>query len=232
MSLLLFPNLLAEGILPDQVLPRSVGEAARTIEGLIAESEKGGAHFLRLFSIGKLPIKILNEHTNDREVDELLIPLVQGKRWGLVSDCGLPCLADPGAKLVFRARKRGIIIQAFVGPSAITLALMLSGLPGQKFTFHGYLEREEETLKKQIRLLDRRSQQEQSTELFIEAPYRNQKLLRALLENLQGTTLLSIAWDLTLPSEGVITESVSTWRGKSLPDIHKKPAVFLFSSRG
>ncbi len=227
MTLLLFPNLLAEGTSPDQFLPKSLGEAVKTIEGLIAESEKGGRHFLRLFSVRDLPIKTLSEHTKEKEIDDLLAPLLKGGRWGLVSDCGLPCLADPGARLVFRAKRQGIRVHAFVGPSSITLALMLSGLPAQKFTFHGYLEREEEKLKREIRMLEKRSQQERSTELFIEAPYRNQKMLKTLLDTLHPTTLLSVAWDLTLPTEAVITESVATWKKMTHPDIHKKPAIFL-----
>lgn len=225
--LLLFPNLLAEGTSPELLLPKSVGDAVSTIQGLIAESEKGGRQFLRLFSKRDVPIQILSEHTKEKEIDDLLAPMVRGERWGVVSDCGLPCLADPGSLLVFRARKRGIRVQAFVGPSSITLALMLSGLPAQKFAFRGYLERDEERLKKEVRLLEKRSQQEEATELFIEAPYRNMKLLQVLIHTLHDTTLLSVAWDLTLPTEGVVTERVATWKKMALPDIHKKPAIFL-----
>jgi 16S rRNA (cytidine1402-2'-O)-methyltransferase len=226
--------LLAEELPHGLFLPKSVDEAVRNINGLIAESEKSARAFLRRFSypegkhFSSIPLKTLNEHTKPEEIDELLQPLLKNETWGLISDCGLPCLADPGAGLVRRAREKGIQIKAFVGPSSITLALMLSGLPAQCFAFHGYLEREEEPLKLKIRALEKRSQQENETELFIEAPYRNQKLLTRLVETLNEKTLLCVAWDLTLPTEGVITQRVSFWRKNPLPDLAKKPAIFLF----
>ncbi|MBI2743370.1 MAG: SAM-dependent methyltransferase [Chlamydiales bacterium] len=230
--LLLLPNLLDETTSVAQLLPASVGEAVRTIQGLIAESEKGGRAYLKLFGVApqKMPIRVLSEHTTKEELDELLSLLKKGERWGLVSDCGLPCLADPGADLVLRARQMNLPIQAFVGPSSITLALMLSGLSGQKFTFHGYLEREEEKLSRQIRALEKLSAQEKETQLCIEAPYRSPKLLGQLLQHLSDKTLLSVAWDLTLPTETVITQPVSVWKKKPLPDLTKKPAIFLFFS--
>ncbi len=228
--LLLFPNLLAEGTLPADFLPKSVDEAVRSIDGLIAESEKGGRAYLRLFGVApqNMPIRVLSEHTRPEEIAELIEPLKKGQRWGIVSDGGLPCLADPGAQLVRRARELNIPVQAFVGPSSITMALMLSGLSGQCFAFHGYLEREEEKLSRQIRALEKRSLQEKETELCIEAPYRSPKLLGQLLANLNDKTLLCVAWDLTGPSEGVITQSVAAWKKKPLPDLTKKPAIFLF----
>lgn len=230
MTLFLFPNLLAEGSSAEEVLPHGLGNLVKTIQGLIAESEKGGRQFLRLFGIRDLPIKVLSEHTKESEIDGLLAPLAKGEQWGLVSDCGLPCLADPGSNLVFRARKRGIRIQALAGPSSISLALMLSGLPAQKFTFNGYLAREEEKLRREIRQLEKRSEQEGVTELFIEAPYRNQKMLKILVESLHDKTLLSVAWDLTFPSEAVVTETIAVWKKMALPDLHKKPAIFLIRS--
>ncbi len=229
----LFPNLLAEGTDPTIFLPKSVGEAVRTIDGLIAESEKGGRAYLKLFGIApqNMPISVLSEHTRPEELEELLVPIKKGQRWGVVSDCGLPCLADPGAQLVRRARELNIPIQTFVGPSSITLALMLSGLSGQCFAFHGYLEREEEQLSRQIRALEKRSLQEKETELCIEAPYRSPKLLGQLIANLSDRTLLCAAWDLTLPTQGVITQTVSAWKKAALPDLTKKPTVFLFFAR-
>jgi 16S rRNA (cytidine1402-2'-O)-methyltransferase len=231
MTLILLPNILAEGANPDLWLPASVGNAVRSLNGLICESEKGGRAFLRLFGVRDLPQRLLNEHTQPKELDELLKPLSKGETWGVVSDCGLPCLADPGAALVRRAQALKISVEALSGPSSITLALMLSGLPGQSFAFHGYLERDEDRLRAQIRALEKRSLQEKETQVFIEAPYRNQKLIKRLIEDLHEKTLLSAACDLTLSSQEVVTQSAGTWRKRPVPDLAKRPAVFLFAAR-
>ena len=225
--LLLLPNLLNEEAAPDLFLPVSVDRAVQSLDGLIAESPKGGRHFLRRFcpeTFREIPIELLNEHTQDNQIDELLKPLREGKTWGLVSDCGLPCLADPGAKLVARARQLGIPIQVFTGPSAIFFALMLSGLSAQSFAFHGYLEKDQGPLVQQLLTL----QKQKGTHIFIEAPYRNQKMLEQLVKTLSDETLLCVAWDLTLPTQGVMCQSVRVWKKSPLPDINKKPAVFLF----
>lgn len=206
--LILLPNLLhEEAAFTFQIPP---------LDALIAESEKGGYTYLKKASLPKVPTYLLNEHT--KNLDELL--QIPEEKVGLISDAGVPCLADPGSELVFKARQKGIQIEAIPGPSSIPLALMLSGLPAQAFTFHGYLSREEKELEKQIRSFPKKM-----TQIFIEAPYRNQKLLDFLLKHLRPDDLLSIAWDLTGPNQGVISQPVRAW--KNLPDIHKKPAVFL-----
>ena len=235
-SLLLLPNVLDEGAAHELFFPPSVQAAVETLDGLIAESFKGGRHFLRRFSFphpktfSQIPIQLLNEHTKEDEIDPLLEPIKKGQRWGLVSDGGLVCLADPGAKLVMRARKLGLSVEAFIGPSSIVLALMLSGLPAQSFAFHGYLEKEVDLLEKQIKMLEMRSSKEKSTQLFIETPYRNQKMLDILLKTLTDSTLLCIASDLTAPGQIVLCQSVKTWKKIPLPNLKDKPTVFLFHS--
>jgi 16S rRNA (cytidine1402-2'-O)-methyltransferase len=235
-SLLLLPNVLDPEASDLLSLPPAVAHAVQKIDGLIAESEKGGRYFLRRFSFPApktfrdIPIRLLNEHTTEKELDALLELLLKGEQWGLVSDCGLPCLADPGAKLVFQARKHGVNIEAFPGPSSIVLALMLSGLSAQSFAFHGYLEREPEKLSVQIKKLQRRASEEKATQVFIETPYRNQKLLQFLIEHLQDQTMLCVAWDLMLPSQEVVCLSIAAWKKQPLPPINKKPAVFCFSN--
>lgn len=223
--LLLLPNLLAEHAHHQLFLPASVDKAVASLDGLIAESERGGRRYLGRFETKKpaaqIPISELNEHTKEADYDFLLEPLKKGERWGLVSDAGLPCIADPGAGLVARARQIGIVVQAFVGPSAVLLSLMLSGLPGQRFAFHGYFQ--------QDKLMEwlRRSKQDNATQLFIEAPYRNRKTLEYLLETLPADAKLCVAWDLTLPTQGLLTQTVATWKKSPLPNIDKKPAMFL-----
>lgn len=208
--LYLLPNTLHEHSVWDFQPP--------ALDALIAESEKGGRTYLKRFCHTTLPIYLLNEHTkNPLELLDL-----KEERIGLISDGGMPCLADPGAQLVLAARQKGISVQAFPGPSSIILGLMLSGFSAQVFTFHGYLSRDSAELTKQIRAFPKKM-----THIFIEAPYRNDKMVAHLLKNLHENDLLCVAWNLTAPDEGVLTQSVKHWKAQSFPNFDKKPAVFL-----
>lgn len=237
MKLYLFPNLLDEAGDHTLVLPASVNAAVAQIDGLIAESEKAAYRFLRRFAFAppktfrEIPIQLLNEHTEQKKLNDLLTPILQGQTWGLISDCGMPCLADPGSNLVFKARQKGIAIKTFTGPSSILLALVLSGLGGQRFTFHGYLPKEEPLLIKAVQEMEKRSAKELSTQLFIETPYRNEKLLATLLKTLSDTTFLCIATDLTTEKEEVATATVAQWKKKGAISLDKRPTVFLINSR-
>lgn len=230
-ALLLLPNLLGEQPHHELFLPVSVDRAVASLDGLIAESATAGRRYLGRFQTKKsaheIPIALYNEHSTDDELDFLLEPIRQGERWGLVSDCGVPCIADPGSKLVARARQTGIVVQAFVGPSAILISLMLSGFPGQRFAFNGYLDKDPVQRKKQISALEKRARQEESTQIFIETPYRNRHTLEMLLETLADRTLLCVAWELTLPSQGVLSQPVSIWKKSPLPNLEKRNAIFL-----
>lgn len=230
-ALLLLPNLLGEQRHHQLFLPASVDKAVLTLNGLIAESEQGGRRFLSYFHEHKkaceIPIALLNEHTRENEVDFLLDPIRKGERWGLVSDAGLPCVADPGAKLVRRARQLGIVVQAFVGPSAMMLALMQSGFSGQHFTFHGYLDKEPEKRKRQIKQLEKSANGDGYTQIFMEAPHRNQHTMEALIETLNDATWLCVAWDLTMPTQGILSQPVATWKKSPLPNLNKRNAIFL-----
>lgn len=224
-KLLLLPNLLADVPHHEMFLPASVDRAVESLDGLIAESEKGGRRFLSRFRTEKpahqIPIALLNKH--HRDIDFLLEPLLEGETWGVVSDAGLPCLADPGSHLVARARKLGLKVQAFVGPSSITLALMLSGFPGQSFHFHGYLPKDPTMRDRKIMEMEK----EGGTQIFIEAPHRNQSTLESLLHLLKDTTKLCAAWQLTTPEQGIVSECVSVWKKSPLPKLQKQPAIFL-----
>ncbi|MBI3236776.1 MAG: SAM-dependent methyltransferase [Chlamydiales bacterium] len=234
--LYLFPNLLWEEGDPSEVFPSNLAKAVSQIDGLIAESEKGARRFLRHFSFThfptfrEVPLRLLNEHTPESAIDELIYPLLKGGCWGLISDCGMPCLADPGSRLVLKAHENKIPVQTFSGPSSILQALVLSGLGGQRFTFHGYLPKEHALQVKAIQEMQKSSLREESTHLFIEAPYRNEKLFKQLIEVLDPKTRLCIALDLTLPTQEVLTKRVGEWKkGGGLPQIDKRPAVFLIS---
>ena len=201
---------------------------------MIAESENAGRRYLGRFPTKKpaaeIPIAQYNEHTPDQDLDFLLEPIRQGERWGFVADAGLPCIADPGSKLVRRARSLGIIVQAFVGPSSIMLSLMLSGLPGQCFFFQGYLDVNNERRKQQILAMEKQSRENTSTQIFIEAPYRNRVLLETLVNSLHDNTWLCAAWELTMPAQGLLCQPVAHWKKSPLPNIEKKNTIFLFNA--
>ncbi|MBA3815431.1 MAG: SAM-dependent methyltransferase [Parachlamydiaceae bacterium] len=231
-ALLLLPNLLGEVKHHELFLPASVDKAVGTLDGLIAESETAGRRYLGRFTTKKpaseIPIALFNEHTPDADIDFLLEPIRKGERWGFVSDAGLPCIADPGSKLVNRARQSGIVINTFVGPSSILLGLIASGLPAQRFYFAGYLDKEPSGREVQIRELEKRSKADASTQVFIETPYRNKHTLESLLKVLRDSTELCVGWDLTLPTQGIVSQPVHLWKKSPLPNLDKKAAIFLF----
>lgn len=228
-KLLLLPNALDPNLDSGEFLIPVLSDVVPHLSGIIAESEKGARFFLKRFTypapktFREVPIHLLNEHSSAKDVQDLLKLLQKGGTWGLISDCGLPILADPGSELVRLAQRAQILVQAYPGPSSIVMALMLSGLPGQSFTFHGYLPRETHELRKKLATLQRFKQ----THLFIEAPYRTEKLLAFLLSELREDLTLCVAWNLTLPDQGVIVKTVKEWKKGSLPDLKKKPAVFV-----
>ncbi|MBT7462301.1 MAG: SAM-dependent methyltransferase, partial [Waddliaceae bacterium] len=152
-----------------------------------------------------------------------------GERWGYVSDAGLPCIADPGNELVNGARAKGFDVEAYSGPSSIFLALMLSGLQGQRFTFHGYISKEKEQRENEMKDMEAYAQECHATQIFIEAPYRNVHTFQSLIEVLGDETLLCVACDLTLPTQEVICRCVGHWKKTTMPDIAKKPAIFLIA---
>ena len=234
--LYLLPNVLADIQEHALVLPISVDRTVDKLDHLIAESEKQGRCYLKRFAYSPpktfrdITIHLLNEHTLPQERRALLDAIVQGGTWGLISDCGMPCLADPGDELVLEAKERGICIKAFAGPSSIMLALVQSGLGGQCFTFWGYLSREESLRSQKIKEMERLLKKERSVHLFIETPYRNQKLFSHLLTTLDNKTWLSLATDLTLSTEYVMTKRVEQWKKIPPPSIDKRATVFVVRS--
>jgi 16S rRNA (cytidine1402-2'-O)-methyltransferase len=171
----------------------------------------------------------LNISTIDSDFSLAVKELREGQSIGLLSEAGCPAIADPGAALVEAAQLAGIRVVPMIGPSSIVLALMASGLEGQRFAFCGYLPRETEDRKKKIRELEARSRRERETQIFIETPYRNEVLLNALLEVLSDKTRLCVATDLTTETESVMTKPVKEWKSNQKP-LGKRPTVFLFLS--
>ena len=232
-QLILLPNVLGEEQEPSLVLPQAVFQHVKCLDGLIAESEKGGRLFLKKFELKKplqqFPIALLNEHTSESEVKDLLIPIAQGQTWGLISDAGMPSLADPGSNLVHLARKQNIVVDVIMGPTSITLALILSGFPSQKFFFHGYLEREHKALVQQLHEIESLCYRLDATQIFIETPYRNSKVLEIAVNSLKPSTALAVACDLGLSSQICATHSINSWKSKDKQLFHKRPSVFLIT---
>ena len=232
MTLILLPNLLDEKANIDQNFPKDLKNIILSLDGLIAENEKNARRYLLRFikreSLSSVKIVLLNEHTKNHEINDLL-NLIKNEKYGLISDAGLSCIADPGSKLVRLANIYNIRVKAIPGPSSIFLALQLSGLNGQKFSFEGYLPREEKKLIEKIKFLEKESLQQKKTQIFIEAPYRSDKLLNILKNTLNPKTLLSVAINLTSKDEKVITQKIASWRKHKLT-IGKNPAIFLFES--
>ncbi|MGH8690804.1 MAG: SAM-dependent methyltransferase [Burkholderiales bacterium] len=192
----------------------------------MVENAKSARAFLGALG---MPVRELAISTVDADPSSLLRPLREGRPLGLLSEAGCPAIADPGAAVVEAAHREGFRVVPLVGPSSIVLALMASGLEGQRFAFCGYLPREEPQRRKRIAELQRRSRLEQETEIFIETPYRNDVLLAALLAACDARTSLCVAADLTLAAETVTTKTIAEWR-RAQAQIGRRPAVFLLLS--
>ena len=229
-TLYLIPVTLGDDNI-SQVLPPFVVKIAQNLENFVVESEKSARHFLSTIKtvkpVRELTLNLLNEHTLDKDIAALLAPLLAGKDVGLMSDAGCPGIADPGAKLVELAHQKGIRVVPFVGPSSIVLSLMASGLNGQQFAFLGYLPVDKQARNLRLKEIEKRSQTHKETQIFIETPYRNQHMLEALLSTCNANTRLCIACHVSLQDEMIITKRISEWKQSLLPDLHKKPAVFL-----
>lgn len=212
------------------VMPLAVQQCVAEISHYIVEHPKTARQFLKQinskYPLQELKMQILNEHTPSKDLLTLLDPVLAGHDMGLLSEAGCPAVADPGAGLVRLAHKNNITVVPLVGPSSILLALMASGLNGQHFAFNGYLPIESEARAGKIMELEKLSVSRDQTQIFIEAPYRNQKLLEQLVKVCSDNTDLCIASHLTFASERVATKSVKEWK-RSLPDINKIPTIFL-----
>ena len=210
------------------LVPPDTIDTARRLRTFIAENAKSARAFLKAIAhpgpLHELKIHTLDEHT--RDVAPLLKLLLSGEDCGLMSEAGCPAVADPGSALVRRAHDAGVRVAPLIGPSSILLALMASGMDGQRFAFHGYLPVEQSERASKLKELEARARDE--TQIFIETPYRNEALLSALIQHCRGDTLLCIAANLTLPGGFVATRTISEWKKKP-PIIDRRPAVFLLS---
>jgi 16S rRNA (cytidine1402-2'-O)-methyltransferase len=232
-TLYLLPTALGDAPW-DVYLPAGTRRIACRLTCFIAENAKTARAELKRIDhpipLRDIAIEQLHEKLTPGEIDRLLDPLLLDRDVGLVSEAGCPGVADPGALLVRRAHELGITVRPLVGPSSLLLALMASGLEGQRFAFHGYLPAREPERSLRIVELEKESLRCDQTQLFIEAPYRNAALFQALLAACRPNSRLCVATDLTLPDEIVLTRNVADWRRQTPPTLDRRPTVFLLLS--
>lgn len=228
-ALYLLPVTLGETTI-ESVLPPYNKEIILQIKHFIVEDIRSARRFLkkvdREIDIDTLTFYPLNKRTTPEEISGYLKPLIAGLSMGVISEAGCPAVADPGADVVAIAQRKGLKVVPLVGPSSIILSVMASGFNGQSFAFHGYLPIDPSERIKTIKHLEQRVYAENQTQLFIETPYRNNKMAEDILQNCKPQTKLCIAADITCQGEYIKTKTVKEWQGK-LPDLTKTPCIFL-----
>jgi 16S rRNA (cytidine1402-2'-O)-methyltransferase len=231
-TLFLIPTpISSDQSMQDILLPMYL-ESISNLEHFIVETPKIARSFLRTLPLKKkiqeAHMSVLSEHTVDEELKELLSPIYSGNDIGVISDAGLPTIADPGYRIVSIAQEESLDIKALVGPSSIILSLMLSGLNGQSFAFNGYLPKEKGLKRKRIKSLERVAVNTQQTQIFMETPYKNQYMLEDILEICEDDTKLCIAMNIMSKDEYVKTKSISEWKSTNIV-LEKVPCLFLIN---
>ena len=228
-KLYLIPTTLGESDFND-VLPATIGRSIHFIDDYIVENEKTARKFIKSVNPNKiqssLNVSLLNKHTEIGEHIKMIHPCLLGKNVGLMSEAGCPGVADPGAIIVKLAHEKGIQVIPLVGPSSILLAMMASGMNGQNFAFNGYIPIDKSEKKTALKTLEKLSVDKNQSQIFIETPYRNNKMLEDILQALNPETHLCIATDITLPTEYIKTMRVVNWK-KAVIDLHNRPTIFI-----
>ncbi len=229
MVLYLIPTSLGETDL-DRILPAYNNEIVNRLDFFIVEDVRTARRFLKKINpatdIDSKTFYVLNQHTRPEEIAGFLKPLSEGREVGVISEAGCPAIADPGADVVAIAQEKGFKVVPLVGPSSILLALMASGFNGQSFAFNGYLPVQPADRTKAIKRLENRAHSEKQSQIFIETPYRNMKMLEDILAVCQPATRLCIAADITLETEFIRTKTIKDWKNQ-LPDLNKRPCIFI-----
>jgi 16S rRNA (cytidine1402-2'-O)-methyltransferase len=228
-KLYLIPTTLGESD-PSDVLPIRISRTNDFIDDYIVENEKTARKFIKSTNPRKiqaeLKISTLNKHTETREHLSMIQPCFEGKNIGLMSEAGCPGVADPGAVIVKLAHEKGIQVIPLVGPSSILLAIMASGMNGQSFAFNGYIPIDKSEKRIVLKTLEKLSIDKNQSQIFIETPFRNNKMLEDILQSLHPETHLCIATDITLPTEYIKTMRVAAWK-KAVVDLHNRPTIFI-----
>lgn len=228
-ALYLIPVLLGDTSV-ERVIPEFNKRIVSELKFFIVENIRSARRFMKKcdpgIDIDSLTFYELNKHTNKKDIEGYLAPMKSGNSMGVISEAGCPAIADPGAEVVTIAQKKGYKVVPLVGPSSLLMAIMASGFNGQSFAFHGYLPIDSSKRVSKIKYLEMQSYKDDQTQLFIETPYRNQKLAEDIIENCKPHTQLCIAMNISCDDECIVTKSVKSWKG-NLPDMQKTPTVFL-----
>ena len=213
------------------VTPAANGRIIDTLDYFIVENVRSARRFLSRAKVARrieeLEFVELNEHTRAEEVAAMIEPLEHGRSAGVISEAGMPGVADPGALAAAECHRRGLRVVPLVGPSSLLLALAASGLNGQSFAFAGYLPVKPPERAKALRALERRARTTGESQIFIEAPYRNLGLLEQMVSVCDGETMLTVACDVTAPGEFIVTDRIAGWARRPMPDIAKRPTIFI-----
>jgi 16S rRNA (cytidine1402-2'-O)-methyltransferase len=227
--LYLIPVLLGDTSV-ERVIPEFNKRIVSELKFFIVENIRSARRFMKKcdpgIDIDSLTFYELNKHTNKKDIEGYLAPMKSGNSMSVISEAGCPAIADPGAEVVAIAQKKGYKVVPLVGPSSLLMAIMASGFNGQSFAFHGYLPIDSSKRVSKIKYLEMQSYKDDQTQLFIETPYRNQKLAEDIIENCKPHTQLCIAMNISCDDEWIVTKSVKSWKG-NLPDMQKTPTVFL-----
>ncbi|UII75575.1 SAM-dependent methyltransferase [Flagellimonas sp. HMM57] len=228
----LIPTTLGDNA-PLEVLPISIKRTIENTDHYIVENEKTARHFIKKISPSKaqpnLHIETLNKFTDPAVIPEFLEPCISGFDIGILSEAGCPGIADPGAEVIRVAHEKRIQVVPLVGPSSILMAMMSSGMNGQNFAFNGYLPIDASERKSKIKNLERISREKGQSQIIMETPYRNDKLLKELTKTLQKTTRLCVACDITLPTEFIRTKIAHEWSEIAI-DLNKRPTIFIIQA--
>ncbi len=229
----LIPTTLGDSE-PLEVLPISVKTTIEKLDYFIVENEKTARRFIKRITPNKkqeiLKLLKLDKYAKELEINTYLDSCERGVSVGVISEAGVPGVADPGAQIAMMAHQKGIRVVPLVGPSSILLAIMSSGLNGQNFAFNGYLPIDGNEQKKALKNLEKLSKEKNQSQIFIETPYRNEKLFSKIIDTLSDTSYLCIACDITLETEYIKTHTVSQWKKTAKPNLHKRPAIFIIHS--
>lgn len=230
----LIPNIIDDSVSVDSVLPNRIFETINNINYFIVEDIRTARRFLKRINqeivIDNLTFFTLNKHSDTSKISEYLMPAFQGKDIGVISEAGTPCVADPGNIVVETAHNFNVDVVPLVGPSSILLAMMASGLNGQNFAFNGYLPIENSAKTSMIKNLENRSLKENQSQIFMETPYRNNKMLDHLLKVCKNSTMLCLAVNLTGTKEFIKTMSIAEWKVNK-PELNKKPCIFIIHAK-
>ena len=228
-KLYLLPTPLGDNAI--HTIPEYVIETIHQLDVFVVERAKTARRFLKEIAFPKAYDDCLffelNKRTQAHEIASFLDPIKEGRSIGLLSEAGVPAVADPGSRLVLMAHRKNIEVVPLVGPSSILLAIMASGMNGQSFSFKGYLSPKRPILAKELKKLESISARQRETQIFIETPYRNTAFFETALQVLSSNTLFGVATDLSLPTQSVVTKRISDWKKTTRPELHKRPTVFL-----